>query len=341
MKSAVKVLVLVFLGGCGSGEDSSKDGSVCTAGSTEACECDTGGTGERTCNSDGSEWGACENCVTPVSPAQACDAHIGAVCNLLQRCAGFSAQINYGDVATCRARNRIGCEETFSAKGVTFLAEQMSTCAASFAGLSCQDLFSDNLPAACDFPAGTLPNGSVCGDEQCQSGACRMTSACGTCAATVPAGSSCANGERCADGLKCASNGMCVSPGAAGAPCGVSLPCKSPLACRNGTCSAASAAGGACNQSSDCDPTAGLLCNGGTCQAVSFADAGQPCGFIAGGVTLCRASGFCRMVQGQASGTCVAAAADGATCNDLSGPSCMPPAACINGTCQLQGVSCN
>jgi hypothetical protein len=43
---------------------------------------------------------------------------------------------------------------------------------------------------------------------------------------------------------------------------------------------------------------------------------------------------------GSTTGTCEAAAADGATCSDTTGPKCMNPAFCnAGGTCQISDPS--
>ncbi|MGC4115495.1 MAG: hypothetical protein QM765_13010 [Myxococcales bacterium] len=41
------------------------------------------------------------------------------------------------------------------------------------------------------------------------------------------------------------------------------------------------------------------------------------------------------------SGFCLAAAADGATCNDTDGPKCLSPALCVGGTYRLKGAGCD
>jgi hypothetical protein len=60
----------------------------------------------------------------------------------------------------------------------------------------------------------------------------------------------------------------------------------------------------------------------------SVVAAGQPCGDVGGKSVECTA-GTCEK------GVCVARAADGAHCDLVAGPFCLPPALCIQGTCQL------
>lgn len=281
-----------------------------------------------------------------VTAAQACDAQVDADCGILQRCAPFYLTYLYGDMTACKTRLRLNCESNFSKNGVRATPTEAKACADATAAESCSTLYSGDTLSQCDTTAGSLTNGTTCGNAaQCESTACRFpaNATCGTCTAPVSAGGSCANGEICAKGLTCANNGNCVTPGGAGSTCGANSPCKGTLVCNNGTCGSALAAGSNCNPQADaCDGTAGLFCNpsNSQCQSVAFANAGQPCGLVGGGLTACSAHGFCNR-NGGASGTCVAAAADGATCNTNTGPDCMLPANCINGTCQLPGVSCN
>jgi hypothetical protein len=273
-----------------------------------------------------------------VTANQACDATSEATCRRYQDCAPWYIQYLFGDYNTCLTRVRMGCTDAFVASGATVTPKQVVDCMNAVNTASCEDWFAGRIPAACDYPAGTLSNGSTCATgNQCASESCHYgTSLCGACAAPAGAGGSCQNVD-CAQGLVCAGAYTCVSEGAAGAGCDSGHPCQQHLVCINGTCSAPLAGGSACNpQASACNGVAGQVCVNNTCQAVGFAGTGQPCGLINNGFTVCAASGTCNVPQGQSAGSCMAAAADGAACNNQTGPWCMSPAGCFDGVCKLR-----
>ncbi|MBI5497388.1 MAG: hypothetical protein HY904_20405 [Deltaproteobacteria bacterium] len=284
-----------------------------------------------------------------VTAAQACDATAEALCGLYQRCMPWVISLQFGDLTTCQARSKLGCEDSFSANGTTATPAQTKACAEAYGSAACADMFSAEPPQACkDMPAGTLANGAQCGSgEQCQSERCKesSTSTCGTCVAPVTAGGSCANNEPCNDGLTCAPNATCVAPGAAGATCGNNSPCKDPLVCRGGTCGARVAAGAACQPDiQDCDLTGAdwLSCDQqtNTCKVIALVGSGQTCGLVNNAYVMCAARGGCQASAGSTTGTCRAAAADGAACDENNGIYCMSPARCISGTCQLSNNQC-
>ena len=260
------------------------------------------------------------------------------MCLRYQDCTPWVVPYYFGDIATCKTRNRMGCTDTFVANGATVTPSQVQACMDAQNQASCNDWFAGVVPPSCDFPAGTLSNGATCATaDQCASESCNYgNSLCGACATPAPAGGSCQS-VNCAEGLVCAGAYTCVTMGAAGGVCDSGHPCQSNLVCVNGTCSAPLAPGSACNpQASACNGTQGHLCANGTCQAVGMAGTGQACGYINNGVTLCSASGTCNIPQGQSTGSCAAAAADGAACNNETGPGCMPPAGCFDGVCKLR-----
>jgi hypothetical protein len=98
--------------------------------------------------------------------------------------------------------------------------------------------------------------------------------------------------------------------------------------------------GGGCDPTMDnqCDSTTAVYCNPVTslCVQAQFSQAGGPCGNAADGtLTLCAGSGLCQSADGATMGTCQAVATDGAACDPLNGPSCLPPAACLGTACAL------
>jgi hypothetical protein len=176
------------------------------------------------------------------------------------------------------------------------------------------------------------------------------------------AGATCLVDADCGRGLDCAiptgaTMGTCVAYGAANAACLTgSLPCAAGLACVGddettgvkGTCEPQGAVlDAACDAdrkaAANCYGDLGLVCipakkgsGVGTCQSITLAAAGSPCGDIGSdpitGYAECAAGGLCKKASATAtSGTCVAPAADGAPCdsNPLNGPPCLPPAKCV------------
>jgi hypothetical protein len=112
----------------------------------------------------------------------------------------------------------------------------------------------------------------------------------------------------------------------------------------SGTCSAVLAAGATCDATAqNCDPFAGLYCDPTTkvCAKVTLVAAGASCGLSSSGYAQCSGKGTCRRAGASQTGTCVAAAADGQTCDTVNGPDCVTPAVCTNGVCKLpDAASC-
>jgi len=196
------------------------------------------------------------------------------------------------------------------------------------------------------------------------------TTTCGTCQPLPAAGATCEVQADCGRDLACAiptidvgdagvpTSGKCVAWGASGGACLTGYnPCEAGFACVGddettmtmGTCMAQGTTVGAACQTSrktaaNCEGDLGLICIAtqpvvnamGTCQTISIVAAGATCGDLGGtpatGYAVCTTGGLCKKaVATDATGTCVAAAADGAACDsDPSiGPPCLSPAKCV------------
>jgi hypothetical protein len=268
------------------------------------------------------------------SPEGACDQYVTTFCNKIAECFPVFIKTSYKDANECISRQKSQCLKALAAPSTALTPGVVSTCASAYGSASCNDIF--KLPDACKTPAGTLADGSPCGeDAQCSGRSCNITgdAACGACAKRAGAGADCAS-TKCDDGLVCASNDKCVAPGNAGATCGDNQPCQTPLVCSKGTCSEGAAAGAACSQEEPCNLFKGLVCDptSNTCKELKVANAGEACGFVGGNFVTCGAGGDCN--QNGATGTCRAALADGASCG-ADGPNCQEPAECINGVCTI------
>jgi hypothetical protein len=268
-----------------------------------------------------------------VSADQACSDLANAICQKLNSCSAAFVTNNYGDVATCTTRIDTSCGQTIAANGTGLTPANREACAMAIPGASCEDVVDNGLPSACQPVAGHLANGTACADSsQCQSTYCNLGTdgTCGACAAVrAAAGGTCHRNDDCATGSPC-KNGNCVLPVASGGTCDSTHPCQTTLACKAGVCSTPDAAGTACSTGT-CDALAGLYCSTGSgplCTAIGLAKAGEPCGSVNGVLTVCAGGGHCSLNAAGMGGTCEAAAADGASCNDTTGPTCLPPAVC-------------
>jgi hypothetical protein len=260
--------------------------------------------------------------------AEVCTEFAEKLCERLNTCAPFIFRFVFGDRATCVGRQRLSCVAEVAAPGTGATAANMAACGNSLAAGSCGDLSNlRNLPA-CDIH-GSRPAGGPCGSNaQCQSGACRRepNTLCGVCGTPVDEGDACVDDSACAAGLSC--HTKCLKPQPLGMPCDASRPCQSGAYCKEAVCTAQGAAGAACIGEGSCDPGAGLFCNpaAGVCQAVAYASAGDSCGLVSGGVTICTAGGRCQMAMGSVMGVCMPPAGDNEVCG--GGRGCLGPAVC-------------
>lgn len=279
-----------------------------------------------------------------ISADAACEDASKAYCAKIDECAPFFVKLAFGDVATCVSRFEIICVPGFSANGTTATPSRLSQCATEAKTLTCDEVLGRKLPLSCRTEPGSLADGAPCGvDAQCKGKLCRLSTGnvCGACSTVGGGGAACERDEDCDSELGCADK-KCVTFAKAGSPCSATQPCLRSLACNKGTCAAPLAAGAACEPSLDqsqnpCDGAKGFFCHGGTkvCTSVGTAAAGGECGFIDNGIVLCTAGADCKTTPPAVSGTCQAAAADGATCDDTKGPKCLAPARCVGGVCKI------
>jgi hypothetical protein len=304
---------------------------------------------------------------------------------------GYEIGRNYGTEALCQSRTAQSCINSLDATGQGNTPANTETCAAAYPSEACTDFFDSNPVAACVPPAGTQATGAACGASgQCTSTWCAVTSTtvCGTCQPLPAPGATCLVQADCGRDLACATptvtldggvptSGLCAAWVASGGACLTGYnPCQEGLSCVGddettmvmGTCQTAGATvGAACQTTHKTGPTCadGLVCiitqpatnSMGTCQAITLVGAGKPCGDL-GGTTItsfaaCNAGGLCqKAAPNDATGTCVATAADNAACdNDPSiGPPCLAPSKCVvpagsagtAGTCTFpNAATCN
>lgn len=284
------------------------------------------------------------------TPDSACAETAAQYCAAYDRCFAGQTQALFGDAATCQARFALACKNEFFAPSTTATPESVVQCGKEIAGLQCGQDFGEARSCA---PAGQLAAGAACGsDSQCASTQCRKTnsSGCGTCVARAKAGESCSS-TSCEFGLTCGFQGgsqaKCVAAVAVGGACGAGSLCQTGSECVNSVCTKLSygAEGAACGGAgmASCNPQQNLACNTVTkkCEAPKFVAAGEVCGTLASGSrAICTGGGSCKIMQGSANtGVCVAAAKDGAACDESQSINCLAPASCLAGTCQLPNAS--
>jgi hypothetical protein len=282
---------------------------------------------------------------TNVSAAQACSDVAAARCQKLQQCNPQALLNVYGDIATCESTQTATCVSYLAAPDTANTPAHTESCAQATPSQTCDDFALGNVPTACQPPAGPRDAGSDCAvSGQCGTAYCLIlkTTTCGTCAEPPGVGASCFNNS-CGPGLLCDSlSSLCVEPLAASAACDDTSACGPGLTCIGNTATALgvctpleTAVGASCNLAdggSRCDGRLGLYCNaeaGKVCAQVGTASTSAQCGTVDGGVIDCLADGFCQKPAGSADGTCVAPAAEGGTCDTVSGPICSRPARCV------------
>jgi hypothetical protein len=284
----------------------------------------------------------------------------------------FNNKHVYGTEAVCQSRTAQTCVNALDASGTGNTPTKVEACAAAYPSEMCVDFFDGNPVTACVPPAGTLATGKACGASgQCASTFCALGqyTVCATCQALPAVGATCQVQDDCGRDLACAiptvnlgdagvpTSGLCAAFVKSGGACLTGFnPCQAGLACVGddqlamtmGTCQPAGATVGAACQTTrkkaaNCDNDLGLVCIAttatptiGTCQAIKLVAAGQPCGDMGTPPTSfaeCTAGGRCNKESPtDLMGTCVAAAADGADCdNDPTGTNapCLAPAKCV------------
>jgi len=268
----------------------------------------------------------------------ACTTWAASYCNKTNECSPTVLAYIWGDLATCKDRQKLWCIVSMSAPGSSYDPPAVDACAKANAALSCTDTTAAKVPPACDL-AGKRAVGEPCGaDSQCASKACGSVDIfthCGTCVAQAGLGEACGT-IRCTFGLWC-SSGKCAPVGSLGAACSGSSSCVSSLTCFGGKCVAHAKAGEPCDDSRktapDCDFSLGQICDSSkTCVAYVLAKSGEPCNYDSSPSHPCTALDLCTPFPGP--GTCVAWAATGAACDVTKGPPCAYPDACVSGICK-------
>jgi hypothetical protein len=295
-------------------------------------------TGVGACSHSAPQAGPGGNPDQNLTPAQACGALADAFCGQLGTCAPALLQLIYGDAPTCADRQRLDCAGTTSAPGTTRVTADVTACASGLRDAACDGFFA--ALEGCTVSPGTFADKAACGvDAQCASTHCKRDSGgCGTCAPTVAAGDSCADDPgACVPGTICDSRKLCAVRTPKGGSCAKGEICETPFVCDGATCGDGSAPGAACGEHlGPCNPLLGR-CDPTTskCVELGFALAGEACGLVGGKAVFCSGLGTCNIASGATKGTCSASAADGDSCGQ-SGPSCMPPASCVGGTCSVE-----
>jgi hypothetical protein len=248
---------------------------------------------------------------------------------------------DYGDMATCARRRAQQCQAAAVAPGAALTPPMVDACATALGGADCT-AYLYNAVAACALK-GKRNDGSGCADDwQCGSGLCKRDRGvnCGACSPFAAVGNPC--GERdCGPNLECSDVRVCAVPAAVGGPCSNAQPCRAGGYCRGTVCAAqVETMGAACQGAGACSGQKGLVCVQQVCAVVPFAQSGQACGGQSPSSPVCQGSSECTLQGTSAMGTCSMVVNDGEAC--APGKSCLAPADCISGTCQIpRGADCN
>jgi hypothetical protein len=305
---------------------------------------------------------ACSGHVSaPTTAAEACDALSASRCSKLESCNPNGLLTTYGEVDICKTREQRACAVRAAANGSGATADSLTACSHAYDALSCDEVLQGVLPIYCDIH-GSLAQGSACvSDMQCagSNGYCRVQSGiCGTCASRGAAGADCLADVDCQHALVCGKGanpamvspalqmGTCMAPGGDGTGCSGSNTCLATLACVNFVCVERTPAGARCQViAQNCDGAHGFVCDGtGLCEQARTAIPGGACGLssVDLSITECTGGAWCNTNGTGFAGTCESALADGASCDAMSGPFCLAPAACTNGVCVFpDAAACN
>lgn len=252
-----------------------------------------------------------------------------AICARDQACYPTYYVYQWGDTATCIARNKLWIKAYLAAYAdVTATDASLGGCATQVSAQSCLDYANGKSLAMCTLP-GKRTTGQRCDTgDQCTTLRCaNNTTMCGTCSAKLALGGACVADAECTEPLVCGSAGTCVAAKASGASCAADTQsCARSLRCRGGICSAPiTTAGTACVGEDDCDIGRGVLCDTvSSFKCVAWTSSATTCTSTATLLTFCSKAGICDTDTS----TCLAAAAEGKACDEDLGPACLYPAVC-------------
>jgi hypothetical protein len=256
-----------------------------------------------------------------------------AYCARAQACAPAYVSIGYGDVATCVSTFTADLVRGFGGAGVTATPDWVEGCAAAVPQVSCGDFLARRTVAACKPVPGSLADGAACAaDGQCKGTRCILAKnqVCGVCGPHAAAGAACGVDDDCDNGLVCLT-GICVAYRDEKATCDATHPCRPDLACTAGICGAGNPVGTACSSGDGCNAANGIVCNpiSKQCETMGFASPNTGCGIVGPKVVECTGPALCiGVVAPKYQGSCVAAAALGASCDTANGPPCGADAVC-------------
>jgi len=274
----------------------------------------------------------------PPSPATtprgvACTQLAESICARTETCAPFLAQTTTGAGAACSSTVFEHCYRTAGLGGSNRSVAAISSCAEAVRASDCTGFLS-RFPEVCDFPRGSLVNGSFCAfPEQCASRFCdrERDTACGVCADAPLVGQPCLH-DGCATGLVCTSARVCVAPGRLGDVCGPNEPCGRLLFCDGNRCAVRRLLGDRCNGFGQCGVFAETICAfNSVCSVTPVKKLGEECNLAVSELALCEAPSRC------IDGRCAAPEPDGAPCTDAHECAGFLPE-CIRGRCLSRTV---
>jgi hypothetical protein len=254
------------------------------------------------------------------------------------------------DGADCRTYHTNRCKMFAAVPGATITVLNIQACGQALAAESCDQFRSSGYPPECTVSPGTRADGEPCiSDAQCAGISCTWTAnaACGACSHSSPVGSTCTVDGDCTSDAWCdGASKTCIAYLLQGASCtGTNATCAWYLACTNGVCQPPAGYGAPCDQTAEnCDWVQGLYCSStATCQPVTLAAVGQPCGTVQGAANYveCGVGASCETTSTGTS-LCMAFAPEGSPCDPARQYPCAGLSHCANNVCtSYDAVSCH
>jgi hypothetical protein len=262
-------------------------------------------------------------------------------CQMQQKCFPHDFAVAFGDLPTCLSRHALLTSHASSGYGALVTSEQRRRCYEALFVEDCtrarRMVSEGDLPPECRVP-GSLKIDEPCNSRwQCQSEHC--SGSCGVCVTPLADGSACTTHAQCRNGSICWDS-ICIKLRERGEACDSANICHLDLNCASGRCVDPPKVGDPCVKEArfPCGPM-GLRCDraSNTCQALTVAKAGEPCGVVDDYPVDCAFGLTCRSERPGQNGVCVASVADNGRCGTfwwVPGGGCLWGSHCGNEVCR-------
>jgi hypothetical protein len=275
---------------------------------------------------------------------EVCERFASSLCAKRDACLPGDVGDVFATEGLCAERFQTECTKTLSAESSGATPDDVEVCAAANEAAACLEFAAPGTLAACNEVFGSLDDGADCAfSAQCQSGFCAVgEDACGKCRPRLALGDTCRVTIECSfAGLYCNSQSRTCEQYVAegedclGKVCAPGSSCRGPSAEEKSCVANVEEEGEACdrNLGPDCEGLLGLYCQTDTCAPPFLGEAGALCGFVrdageSGEFWDCEPGLVCFSGNAATPEICHEPAADGAACDRVDGPPCLPPARC-------------